>query len=441
MGVLQIGTLALYVLAIVAIALWTRRQETAKDFLIGDRSIGTLATTASVAAVAGGLVLGGDTSLGFEFGLGALSLVAGSASGVALLGIFSGRIKAIADKHGFLTLPDYLFMVFDTKTGYVGALNIVVVFLFILAAQFIVCGQLLAGLTPLDYPTAVIGTGLFTLIYVLLGGYKAVVKTDLLQFAVMVFVFLVLVPVNIDFNSLNLEITRDGLSPLAMLSLYLSGATGVFVGADVWQRVYSARSLAVARRSFFLAATIWLLLGTSLVFLGIAAHGVSGTTADTVLVNGLYQILPAEFAGVATVGLLAALMSTIDTEVFLLASSVAKDFVARKRELNSEGMARTVRVAMVGVTLPAMAMAIFWSDLLGVLFLMFSCAVALFPVVFWSLIRPVPSNTAFWSIIVGLISILPSYLFGWVTPDTAPLIVLAGGTLTLLIGAMLTKRT
>lgn len=436
MNGLEIGTLAVYLVAVIAIGLWARRRETPGDFLIANRSVGTLLTTASISAVIGGVVLGSHTALGFDFGAGALWLAAGTASGLALLGTVAKKIRVLADEHGFLTLSDYLFTEFDSRTAYLGAVLVFAAFLFLLAAQFIVGGQLFASLAPLEYPSAVIVMGVVTLAYVLVGGFKAVIRTDLLQFAVMFLVFIVLVPLHVDVSELELEFDIGSPGPLRMASFYLSGVAGLFVGADIWQRVYSARNGTVARNSLFLAALVWLVFGTCLVLLGIAARGGSSVTADQALFYGLFAMLPQELGGVATVALLAALMSTIDTEVFLLASSVAKDFVARSREVTADEMTRIVRVAMVCVTLPAMAIAIYWPSVLDALFIFSSLLIALFPAIFVSLIRPVAPQVAFASILIGSLLLAPSFLLGWVSLDTAPLLVLLGASAAILLGSV-----
>ena len=53
-----------------------------------------------------------------EYGAGALWLVAGDSAGLALLGLVAGRIRRLADEHGFLTLTDYVFLRFGARTGY-----------------------------------------------------------------------------------------------------------------------------------------------------------------------------------------------------------------------------------------------------------------------------------------------------------------------------------
>lgn len=432
---IQLATLAAYIVAVLAIGLWTKRRETTGDFLIANRSAGVLLTTASLSAVVGGLVLASGAELSFEFGFGALWFAAGDASGLVLLGLVAGRIRRLADQHGFLTLSDYLFTKFDARSGYLGSALQFNGFLFLLAAQFIVGGRLLAFLTPIDYPLAVILMGVVTVAYVLMGGFKAVIRTDLLQFAVMALVFLVLLPLNTDFAELDLDFDIGSPGPLRSLSFFVSGFVSLFIGADIWQRVYAAKSGQAARKSLFLAAAVWLMFETSLLIPGIAARG-AGVAAEDALFAGLFEVLPAELASIAVVGILAALMSTLDTEIFLLASMVGKDFVSRRRELTPDQLAKVIRVAMVGVAVPGMLIAIYWPTVLGALFMLLSLQMALFPAILVSLFRPLNAGVAFSSMVIGSLLVLATFLLGWSDPDTAPLVVLLGAGSVVVLGLL-----
>ncbi len=267
----------------------------------------------------------------------------------------------------------------------------------------------------------------------LIGGFKAVLRTDLLQFAAMALVFLVLLPLNTDFAALDLQFDIGSPGPLRSVSFFVSGFASMFIGSDIWQRVYSARSARVARTSLFLAAAVWLMFAVSLLILGIAARR-AGAQAENALFSGLFEVLPPELASVAVVGILAALMSTLDTEIFLLASMIAKDFVSRRRELTPEQLATTIRIAMVGVAVPAMLIAIYWPTVLGALFMLLSLQMTLLPAILASLFRPLNAGIAFSSMVIGSLLVMPAFLLGWFDQDTTPLVVLLGAGTVVALG-------
>ena len=115
-------------------------------------------------------------------------------------------------------------------------------------------------------------------------------------------------------------------------------------------------------------------------------------------------------------------MSTIDTEIFLLASMISKDLIARRRAMTPNEMAAVTRQAMVGVAIPAMLMAIQWPSVLGVLFVLFSLQTPLFPIIGISLFCSVPRWIAFASVMAGALAIGPAFTL--TDQEIAPLVVM-----------------
>ena len=81
-----------------------------------------------------------------------------------------------------------------------------------------------------------------------------------------------------------------------------------------------------------------------------------------------------------------------------------------------------------------MLIAIYWPSILGVLFILLSLLMALFPVILVSLFRPLTPGVAFASILTGTLLVMPAFLFGWSDQDTAPLIVLMGSGAVIVLG-------
>ena len=79
-------------------------------------------------------------------------------------------------------------------------------------------------------------------------------------------------------------------------------------------------------------------------------------------------------------------------------------------------------------------MAIYWPNILDVLFILPSLLIALFPAVFVSLFWPLAPQVAFASMLIGCVLLAPAFLLGWSSPDTAPLLVLVGASAAILLG-------
>ena len=108
--------------------------------------------------------------------------------------------------------------------------------------------------------------------------------------------------------------------------------------------------------------------------------------------------------------------------------------------MTADEMAGTVRLAMVGVAVPAMLIAIYWPSILGVLFILLSLLMALFPAVLVSLFHPLAPAVAFASILIGSLLVTPAFLFGWSDQDTSPLVVLLGSGAVVVFGLLRPTR-
>jgi len=185
----------LYFLILLAIGWWAGRKESEGDFAIASRQVGFLRSTSSMFAVLGGVVLAGQATLAFTLGVGAMWFWIGLALGVVILGLASPKIKPIADEHNFLTIGEYFKQKWGRANGLLSAAIIFVGFFSLLTAQFVVVGSLLGPFLELSYNSVVILTGIVVLAYLLLGGYKAVVITDVVQALLMIAILVLLASV------------------------------------------------------------------------------------------------------------------------------------------------------------------------------------------------------------------------------------------------------
>ena len=334
LSLLNIILVILYFIIIFFIGIRLRKKESTKEFLIAGRHVGTFQTAASIMAVVGGMLLVGQTTLAYNMGFGAIWFWVGFSLGLVCLGLLSKKIKTIADKHNFLTISDYLFTKFDYKTGILGAIIFFIAFFALLVGQFIAGGSLFAPLLGIGYPLAVIIMGIGTLTYILLGGFKAIIKTDLIQFIIMFFVF-ILILFTIDIGELSIEkMGFTNIDSVSIVAFIIFGIFGVLVAADIWQRVFAAKNVKTIQRASYISAVLFIIFGISLTLIGIAAKNNFPTIeSNQALHYGLLQLVPSVFLGITIIAILAAIMSTIDTELFYLSSSIARDFFIEEIKL------------------------------------------------------------------------------------------------------------
>lgn len=440
LGVSTIILVLVYFIIVFAIGWWVKKRETREEYLIAGRKVGTFQTAASILAVVGGMLLVGQAALAYDIGFGAVWFWVGFALGLVCLGLAAKKLKSIADKNGFLTISDYVFTKFDYKTGTLAAIIFFVAFFSLLVGQFIAGGSLFAPLFGINYATAVIILGGGTLIYLLLGGFKAVVKTDFLQFLIMFFV-LIFVLFTIDIGGFAPEqVNLMNVGGLSVVAYVVLGIFGFFVAGDIWQRIFSAKNIKTARRGSYIAAVLVIIFGIALTIIGIAAkNNFPDIASNEALYYGLLQLVPASLVGVAIIAILAAIMSTIDTELFYLSSSIAKDFFYRKNRMVNDKLVKIIKVSLVILAVISMIIAIFVSEILLILFGMISLILCISPMIVASLFWNIKNNAAFFSMIGGLISLGVLIISGNFSPDNIA-VIFPAAVVFLIIGQIVFKR-
>ncbi len=440
LSLFNINLIILYFLIVFFIGFWVRKRETTKEFLIAGRKVGTWQTAASILAVVGGMLLVGQAAFAYDIGFGAVWFWVGFALGLVCLGLAAKKLKTLADEHNFLTISDYLFTKFDYKTGTLGAIILFIAFFALLVGQFIAGGSLFAPLLGISYPTAVLIMGFGTLIYLLLGGFKAVIKTDFFQFLIMFFVFIfILFTINIG------EVTTQqadlmSIGGFTIVAYLVLGIFAFFAAGDVWQRIFSAKNVKTVKKGLYLAAVFIIIFGVALTLIGIAArNNFPNIDSSQALYYGLLQLVPASFVGIVIIAILAALMSTIDTELFYLSSSIAKDFFYRRNRIMEDKIARIIKISLIGLALVSMMIAIFVSEILLILFGIISLVLCVSPIIVASLFWKIKNNAAFLGMIGGLVSVVILIVTGNFNPENI-VIVFPAAAVFLIIGQIFFKK-
>ncbi len=297
-------------------------------------------------------------------------------------------------------------------------------------------------------------------IYSTMGGFRAVVDTDKLQYGVVALYILAMawlaqrglvavtsslagVDADISGARLLLELplrgARSGLpwshllgGGIATIALtFVAYLPGWLFETDLWLRVQAARDARAARRGLlFAAANSVLFIGVLPAFIGFTAlslfpmqDGVFpasiGNEADGIFAALVTQFAPAWLAVLVAVGLVAAAMSTIDTCANVMALSIAYDMLRVDERSTADAAAISRRVtlaALAGAALFALGTESLW-DIFYLSSGVLTTAVA-FPVaaVFlpWATTRMVT-----WSSAAGLVATVAAYYLEVHGPLTA----------------------
>lgn len=440
LSAINIFLIVFYFVLVFGIGFWVRKKETAEEYILAGRKVGLIQTTASILAVIGGVVLVGQAALAFDTGFGAMWFWVGMSLGFVFLGLSVKKVKSIADEKGFLTISEYILHKFDRRNSLLASIILFLAFFALLTGQFIAGGNLFAPLLNISYSGAVIIIGVGTLSYLLLGGFKAVIKTDFLQFLIMFFVSIFLLfNINLgEYSPEQLDVFAAGGGTVAIF--LIMGTFIIFSSADIWQRIFAAQSVQIAKKASYLSAALFIILGATLSLIGIAAkNNFPDINSSEALYYGMFQLLPTPLLGLAVIVILAAIMSTIDTELFYLSSSIAKDLLPKKKEATPKEIASIIRKSVIVLAIISMSVAIFVSDVLLLLFALVSLALAVSPVIIGSLIWKIKSNAAFLSMLAGLVAFAVLMVSGELTPDTA-IITLPTAIVFLIIGQIIFRK-
>lgn len=180
---LDIVLVGIYVLACLAIGWKSSRHESSEGFLLADRKLGTFENVATMLAskVGGGMFLTAVTFM-YLYGGSVLWAYVGVSLGYLIFIGIAWRLRRLSETKKYYTLSDYYFDKFGHIAGYVTAGAVLFGLILGLLIQLIGGAHILSRLMGWSYEAALIITCATILFYVVLGGFKAVVKTDIIQF-------------------------------------------------------------------------------------------------------------------------------------------------------------------------------------------------------------------------------------------------------------------
>jgi SSS family solute:Na+ symporter len=352
---LETGTilaLLIYFIAMLAIGLYAYRQSSTNlsEYMLGGRKLGPAVTALSAGAsdMSGWLLMGLPGAL-YLFGISqiwmAIGLVIGAWLNYLLL---APRFRVFTEvAKDSITLPDYLEHRFADKTHLlrlISAVVIVVFFTLYTASGVVAGGKLFESVFQLDYSLGLALTAGVVIAYTLLGGFLAVSMTDFVQ-GIIMFLALVMVPVvtlnevggvgpmldtvaMLNPNHLDLF---TGTSLIGIVSLMAWGL-GYFGQPHIIVRFMAIRSVKdfpVARRIGMSWMIVSLIGAVATGFVGIAyVHktGVALKDPETIFIL-LSQVLFHPFVGgFLLAALLAAVMSTISSQLLVTSSALTQDF-------------------------------------------------------------------------------------------------------------------
>ena len=396
-------TMALYLVMTIGIgvAFSRRSSSTTSEFYLGGRRLGPLVTAMSAEA--------SDMSSYLLMGLPGLAYIAGVAEvSWTIIGLAVGtylnfllvskRLRIYSEQLGSITVPDY----FSRRYGdarhllsLIAALVIIVFFVPYTASGFKAVGTLFNSLFGWDYHVSMLIGAAVIIGYTVLGGFLAVSMTDLIQsvFMTVALIIIVLFGVNLAGGMGNVIANAKALPGyLDMTKGYVwsSGTAGQFGGLSIvstlawglgyfgmphillrFMAIRDKDEIKISRR----IASVWALVSMSIAMLiGIIGYSVSvaggipmlgsSTESETVIVKladvmSGHGVFFAVIAGIIMAGILAATMSTADSQLLAAASSVSQDIAVEFLGVRLSGRKSLLvaRLTVIGIALVGLLLA------------------------------------------------------------------------------------
>lgn len=373
-------SLGLYFVLLIAIGLYALKTSTSNngEYLLGGRNVSAKVTALSAGASdMSGWMLMGLPGAAFVSGLSsvwlALGLVVGAYVNYCIVAPKLRVFSEVADDS--LTIPEFLSKRFDLDNGsirLVSAIVIIVFFTLYTASGLVAGGKLFETAFALDFSVGVLTTASIVVIYTVLGGFLAVSLSDFVQGVIML-IALLLVPL-ITFSELqpgqitalvdSLSFSQADLSIVAIVSM-LTWGLGYFGQPHIIVRfmaINSHEQVPKARR----IGMSWMTLS----IIGAVLTGIIGASyaqgnpelisdPETVFVFLSQYLFHPAIAGGLLAAILAAIMSTISSQLLVTSSSLVEDIfkVYLKKDISEASSLQLSRVGVIGVAVVASAIA------------------------------------------------------------------------------------
>jgi len=357
-----------------------KKNASSSDFLLGGRSLNFWVTALSAHA--------SDMSSWLFMGFPAMVYMNGMFECWTAFGLLSGmfltwqfiapKLRSATEQYDCLTLSSYFEKRFGDTSGIlstVSALLMLLFFTFYISSGIVGLGRLFESVFTIDYHAGiVVGVGIVT-IYTLIGGFVAVAWNDMFQ-ALFLLVMIVLVPIIAFFrvtsiegiqlaaaaHNVSLQLLPPSKTWLDALILSLGWGLGYFglphvlvkyMGIDNVNDMKKAQWVGLTWQALTLGAAAFIGL------VGLAYFPQPLANPELIFVKMVTSLFSPLISGFVLCAILAAAISTLDSQILVAGSSIAQDLYKRlvNQRASSDEILRATRLAIVGIAVSAVALA------------------------------------------------------------------------------------
>ena len=395
----MLAVFIIYLVVTMFIAWWySRGSRTNEEFVLGNKRFsGTALALSERATGESAWLLLGLTGLAFAEGLSSIWVALGCVVGIIFIWIvMAGRLRSETESTGAMTIPGLLGRKFPGSRRAISMLSAMIIiffFVFYIAAQFAGSGKVMEKTFGLDPLWGIIIGSVVVTIYCIMGGFIAVVVTDVFQSILMIFtlvIFPVIAVYVIAANNIHFAeaLSQAGPQILSLTKMKTGGAAFLFILSGMsWalgytgqpqllSRMMAIRNKADVRKAKWVAI-IWTLLAyTGAILIGLfglalVRSGYLGSEAGR-LAEDSEKILPVMvvtlvspiMAGILLSGVISAMMSTASSELTVSSASLTEDIIShlKKNEIESSRKLWLNRLMTLAVGITAIILALCLTD-------------------------------------------------------------------------------
>ncbi len=414
------------------------------DYLLDSRKVGLLLFVATnVATWYGGILGVGE----FTYRYGILSWVTQGLPyyvfAILFAFFFAGKIREAK----LFTIPDKIESVYGRKPALLAAL---IIFILVNPAPYLLMtGYLFALIFNISLYWGMLIALAVVGIYLLKGGFKSTLFTDLFQFVIMFAGFILIVLVvsknygGIGFLKTNLPdnfLTIPSGSGSYIIVWFLI-ALWTFVDPGFHQRSYAAKSANVAKWGIIISVVFWALFDFLTTATGLYSRAILGNNVNAVISYPLLaeKVLSPGLKGLFFAALFATILSTLNSMTFLGATTYSRDFIYRLAKVKSSvNIERQTRIGLLITGVIGFGIAALFQSVVEIWYTVGSILIPGMILIvagaYYQKLR-IPGNPAFYEMISGIFgsavwlllrSVHPNvYIFGLIEPMLIGLLLAA----------------
>jgi SSS family solute:Na+ symporter len=360
MHIVDFSVLLIYFIFVIAIGFYRSKSasKNSNNYILAGRKLSLPGFVATLVTTWYGGILGiGENT--FNFGIQTWFIFGLPYYFFAIL--FAIFIAPRIRKLNFISIPDHFHKQFGKTAGVIS--GVFLLFLASPAPYILSIGILLEYTVGIPFLWALIVATIFSLIYIWKGGFGAIVRTDILQFILMFGGFILLIifawikigsPIEIIKQLPAEHLSPTGGNSVQYIFVWFFIAMWTFIDPGFYQRCAAAKSPGSAQKGIIISVIFWFIFDSLTLTSGLYAKVLLTSGQGLFAFPALGQaLLPPLFYGLFITGLLATIMSTIDSLGFISAFTFGRDIVGRIKNSNRDNVDNSASLIRLGLVIMA----------------------------------------------------------------------------------------